>query len=50
MRALNHNGLNRRGAPVFVQSFETGNLRALDPWLKVPLVQLLDDAGRPPRR
>jgi glycerophosphoryl diester phosphodiesterase len=25
-----------------VQSFETGNLRALDPWLKVPLVQLID--------
>jgi glycerophosphoryl diester phosphodiesterase len=42
VRALNRYGLNRRGAPVFVQSFETGNLRALDPWLKVPLVQLLD--------
>ena len=43
VRALNRNGLNRRGAPVFVQSFEQDNLRALDPWLKVPLVQLLDD-------
>ena len=42
MRALNRYGLNRRGAPVFVQSFEQDNLRALDPWLKVPLVQLLD--------
>ena len=42
VRALNRNGLNDRRAPVFVQSFETGNLRALDPWLKVPLVQLLD--------
>ena len=41
VRALNRNGLNERRAPVFVQSFETGNLRALDPWLKVPLVQLL---------
>ena len=42
VRALERNGLNRRGAPVFVQSFEQDNLRALDPWLKVPLVQLLD--------
>ena len=30
---------------MFVQSFETGNLRALDPWLKVPLVQLLAAPG-----
>ena len=37
------NGLDRRGAPVFVQSFEIGNLQALDQQLlKVPLVQLLD--------
>ncbi len=42
VRALTRNGLNRRGAPVFVQSFEQDNLRAMDPWLKVPLVQLLD--------
>jgi glycerophosphoryl diester phosphodiesterase len=41
VRALEANGLNRRRAPVFVQSFETGNLRALDEALKVPLVQLL---------
>ena len=34
---------DRRGAPVFVQSFETGNLRQLDHVLKVPLVQLLDE-------
>ena len=42
VRTLNRNGLNRRGARVFVQSFETGNLQALDRELKVPLVQLLD--------
>ncbi len=42
VRTLNRNGLNRRGARVFVQSFETGNLRALDRQLKVPLVQLID--------
>jgi glycerophosphoryl diester phosphodiesterase len=39
--ALNRNGLNRPGAPVFVQSFETGNLRKLASELKVPIVQLL---------
>ena len=42
VRALNRNGLNRRHAPVFVQSFEQDNLRALRKELKVPLVQLLD--------
>jgi glycerophosphoryl diester phosphodiesterase len=42
VRALNRNGLNRRHAPVFVQSFEQDNLRALRHVLKVPLVQLLD--------
>jgi glycerophosphoryl diester phosphodiesterase len=48
VRTLNRNGLNERRAPVFVQSFETGNLQALDPWLKVPLVQLLGSkAARP---
>ena len=45
---LNRNGLNRKGAPVFVQSFEIGNLQALDHVLKVPLVQLLDEAGPAP--
>jgi glycerophosphoryl diester phosphodiesterase len=40
--ALTRNGLNRRGAPVFVQSFETGNLEALRSEVKVPLVRLLD--------
>jgi glycerophosphoryl diester phosphodiesterase len=39
---LNRNGLNRRGAKVFVQSFEISNLKALDRVLRVPLVQLLD--------
>ena len=40
--------LDRRGAPVFVQSFETANLRELDEQgLGVPLVQLLSAAGAP---
>jgi glycerophosphoryl diester phosphodiesterase len=41
VRALNRNGLNSRHAKVFVQSFEVGNLKALDRELRVPLVQLL---------
>ncbi len=45
---LNRNGLNRKGAPVFVQSFEIDNLKALDHVLKVPLVQLLDEADLHP--
>jgi glycerophosphoryl diester phosphodiesterase len=40
VKTLRNNGLNRRGAPVFVQSFETANLKALDNELRVPLVQL----------
>jgi glycerophosphoryl diester phosphodiesterase len=38
---LDRNGLNDRHAPVFVQSFEQDNLRALRSRLDVPLVQLL---------
>jgi glycerophosphoryl diester phosphodiesterase len=41
IRALEHNGLNSSRAKVFVQSFEVGNLKALDRELRVPLVQLL---------
>jgi glycerophosphoryl diester phosphodiesterase len=40
VKTLRNNGLNRRNAPVFVQSFETANLKALDEELRVPLVQL----------
>jgi glycerophosphoryl diester phosphodiesterase len=39
--ALRREGLDRRDAPVFVQSFETGNLRALRAEVEVRLVQLL---------
>jgi glycerophosphoryl diester phosphodiesterase len=49
VRTLNRNGLNRRGAKVFVQSFEIGNLKALKKVLRVPEVQLLDvPTLRPP--
>jgi glycerophosphoryl diester phosphodiesterase len=44
---LAQNGLNWPTAKVFVQSFEVGNLRALDPVLRVPLVQLFSATGKP---
>ncbi|MDH6461152.1 glycerophosphoryl diester phosphodiesterase [Micromonospora sp. A200] len=44
---LRKNGLTHRNDPVFVQSFETANLRKLAAMIDVPLVQLLDAAGRP---
>lgn len=40
-------GLDRADAPVFVQSFETANLRLLRGMTPVPLMQLLDSRGRP---
>jgi glycerophosphoryl diester phosphodiesterase len=52
VRTLRRHGLDRRRSKVFVQSFETRNLRALDRRTAVKLVQLLgapglrpDDAG-----
>jgi glycerophosphoryl diester phosphodiesterase len=41
VRALRAKGLDRAGAPVFVQSFEVHNLEALHRRIDVPLVQLL---------
>jgi len=48
VRALRRNGLDRKRAPVFVQSFEVGNLQALNHDLKVPLVQLFGAKGARP--
>ncbi|HEY1969168.1 MAG TPA: glycerophosphodiester phosphodiesterase family protein [Pseudonocardia sp.] len=47
--ALRRAGLDRADAPVFVQSFEVYNLRALRDvhGLRVPLVQLIEAHGRP---
>jgi glycerophosphoryl diester phosphodiesterase len=45
--ALRRHHLNRPNARVFVQSFETANLRELADEVKVPLVQLIDAAGAP---
>lgn len=40
--SLDHHGWNQRRAPVFIQSFESGNLRALRKTTPVRLVQLLE--------
>ncbi|MCW2567760.1 MAG: glycerophosphodiester phosphodiesterase [Mycobacterium sp.] len=45
--ALRRRGLDRADAPVYVQSFEVGNLRALRHRLRVPLIQLIDGSGAP---
>ena len=42
VRALSRAGLNHHRAPVFIQSFEQSNLKALNRMTPVPLVQLVD--------
>ncbi|WP_431931645.1 glycerophosphodiester phosphodiesterase [Micromonospora sp. RP3T] len=44
---LRKNKLTHRDDPVFVQSFETANLRKLDTMTDVRLVQLMDATGAP---
>uniref|UniRef100_UPI00174CF5BC glycerophosphodiester phosphodiesterase n=1 Tax=Amycolatopsis deserti TaxID=185696 RepID=UPI00174CF5BC len=44
---LGRNGLNKRNAPVIIQSFEVANLKALSKQVKVPLVQLTSATGAP---
>ncbi|HEV3377991.1 MAG TPA: glycerophosphodiester phosphodiesterase [Thermoleophilaceae bacterium] len=48
VRALRRNRLDRRRARVFVQSFETSNLRRLNRRLKVRLVQLFGEPDQTP--
>ena len=48
LRALTRAGWNHRGAPVFIQSFETANLRYLRSRTPLPLVQLVDADGVAP--
>jgi glycerophosphoryl diester phosphodiesterase len=45
--ALKRHDLDRADAPVFVQSFETGNLKRLARLTRAPLVQLLAEDGMP---
>ena len=47
LAALDEAGLDHRRSPVFIQSFETTNLRELDQVVDVPLVQLLSATGAP---
>ncbi len=47
LAALEMRGWTSRDAPVFLQSFETGNLRELRKRTGVRLIQLLDVTGRP---
>jgi glycerophosphoryl diester phosphodiesterase len=47
LSTLRANGLDRRGAKVFIQSFEVGNLKELRRRTRLPLVQLIDSAGAP---
>lgn len=45
--SLKAKGLDRADAPVFIQSFETGNLKQLKTMTQAPLVQLVSDEGMP---
>ncbi|WP_343627488.1 glycerophosphodiester phosphodiesterase [Roseateles sp.] len=47
VRLLDRYGYRGADAPVFIQSFEVGNLRKLKRMTRVPLVQLLNGSGQP---
>jgi len=47
VQALNTNGYRGHNAPVFIQSFEVGNLQRLNRMTSVQLVQLIDATGKP---
>jgi glycerophosphoryl diester phosphodiesterase len=47
LATLRANGLTGPRAKVFIQSFETANLRELHARTRLPLVQLIDATGRP---
>jgi glycerophosphoryl diester phosphodiesterase len=47
LAALSRAGWTGREAPVFLQSFETGNLRRLRTMTELPIIQLLEEEGRP---
>jgi len=48
VQALSANGYTKRTDPVFIQSFEVGNLKELNRLTDLPLVQLMDDFGNQP--
>ena len=47
LAALKAHGWTKKSSPVVVQSFETGNLKALAKKTNVPLIQLVDCSGAP---
>ena len=47
LQSLRRAGWDRRDAPVYIQSFETTNLKELARWTRVPLVQLTSATGAP---
>jgi glycerophosphoryl diester phosphodiesterase len=47
VQTLRRHGLDRPNAKVFLQSFETGNLRQLHTMTRLPLIQLIDASGAP---
>ncbi|BDI18836.1 glycerophosphoryl diester phosphodiesterase [Nostoc cf. commune SO-36] len=47
LATLTANGYQGANAPVFIQSFEVGNLQDLSTKTDLPLVQLLNDTGKP---
>ena len=47
---LTRYNLTEKSAPVFIQSFEVGNLQALRPKTKLRLIQLMDEKGSPADR
>ncbi len=48
VQTLRDSGLHKRRSPVFIQSFEVGNLKRLDRLIEVPLVQLLGAKAQRP--
>ena len=47
LTALKEAGYRGRTAPVYIQSFEVGNLKALREATDLPLIQLMEAEGRP---
>lgn len=47
LSALAHYGLTEAGSPVFIQSFEVGNLQVLRTKTKVRMIQLIDSEAGP---
>jgi glycerophosphoryl diester phosphodiesterase len=47
LAALRRHGLDAERAPVFIQSFETANLKTLRTLTRIALVQLVDSSGAP---